>query len=284
MKFSFFTKFGALNSPPVFDAFAKGLTRHNQTIVEHDMTADVAVIWSVLWNGRMRPSQEVFNKFTQTKRPVIVLEVGCLNRDITWKIGVNGVNRNHFTWAENYIRPYPSMLQLKDHRTNGNEILICTQNPLSEQWHGQPPVANWLDNLLRNIRQHSDRPVVVRAHPRVPVQFNVTVHKNVSVVKPNPLSNDQMFINAIANARFMINHNSNPAIIAAIEGLPVHVDSTSLAWDVSNQSLAKIENPDFTDKTQWLEKIKKSEYTIEEIKRGDLFAHLLPYLSANYQL
>ena len=93
-----------------------------------------------------------------------------------------------------------------------------------------------------------------------------------------------MFINAISTARFMINHNSNPAIIAAIEGLPVCVDSTSMAWDISNKSLDKIENPDNIDKTQWLEKLKKSEYTIDEIKRGDIFGYLLPYLSANYQL
>jgi hypothetical protein len=282
MKFSFFTKFGALNSPPVFDAFAKGLTKHNQTIVEHDMTADVAVIWSVLWNGRMRPSQEVFNKFRQTNRPVIVLEVGCLNRDITWKIGINGVNRDNFSWAENYNRAYPALLTLKDHRSNGNEILICTQNPLSEQWRGQPIVSKWLDNLLVKIRQHSDRPVIVRAHPRVPVQFNLSNYKNVSVVKPHPLSNDQMFINAISTARFMINHNSNPAIIAAIEGLPVYVDSTSMAWDISNKSLDKIENPDYIDKTQWLEKIKKSEYTIDEIKRGDMLSHLLQHINTNY--
>ena len=50
MKFSIFNKFGALNSPPVFDAFVQGLTKLGQQVVEHDMTADVAVIWSVLWN------------------------------------------------------------------------------------------------------------------------------------------------------------------------------------------------------------------------------------------
>jgi len=282
MKFSIFTKFGALNSSPVFDAFAKGLARHNQTVVEHDMTADVAVIWSVLWNGRMRPSQEVFRKFTETNRPVIVLEVGCLNRDLTWKIGINGVNRNHFLWADNYNRQYPAQLQLKDHRIAGTDIVICTQNPLSEQWQGQPSTAKWVNNLIQKIRQHSERPIVIRAHPRVPVQFNVSNYKNVSVTRPHPLSNDQMFINALTNTRFIINHNSNPAIIAAIEGIPVHVDDTSIAWDISNKSLDNIENPDLTDKTQWLEKIKKTEYTIDEIKRAELFTHLMPYLNANY--
>lgn len=281
MKFSLFTKFGALNSLPVFDAFAKGLQRHNQIVVEHDMHADVAVIWSVLWNGRMRPSQEVFKKFTETNRCVVVLEVGCLNRDLTWKIGINGVNRNHFTWADNNNRQYPAQLNLNDHAINGSDIVICTQNPLSEQWQGQPTVAKWLDNLIQKIRHYSDRSIIVRAHPRVPVQFNLANYKKVSVVKPGPLSNDQMFVNAIKNTRFVINHNSNPAVIAAIQGIPVYVDATSMAWDISNKSLANIETPDFTDKTQWLENIKKSEYTIDEIKKADLFSHLLPYITAN---
>jgi hypothetical protein len=48
VRFSLFDKFGALNSPPVFSAFARGLERHGIDRSHHDLSADVAVIWSVV--------------------------------------------------------------------------------------------------------------------------------------------------------------------------------------------------------------------------------------------
>ena len=62
MKFSIFPKFGALNSKPVFDAFVEGARKLKFQVTEHDMSADVYVIWSVLWQGRMSKNKEVWDQ------------------------------------------------------------------------------------------------------------------------------------------------------------------------------------------------------------------------------
>ena len=59
MKFSLWTDYGALNSRPVFDVFATSLVDNGHTIVYNDNTADVDVIWSVLFNGRMARNKTI---------------------------------------------------------------------------------------------------------------------------------------------------------------------------------------------------------------------------------
>ena len=58
---------------------------------ENSMTADCAVIWSVLWAGRMAQNQAVYKHYRAQGRPVIIVEIGALQRGITWKVAVNNV-------------------------------------------------------------------------------------------------------------------------------------------------------------------------------------------------
>ena len=90
MRFGIFNKFGALNSQPVFEAFELGLKQLGLEYQSHDVNADVAVIWSQVWAGRMQGNQQVWQYFRNNHRPVVVLEVGLLDRGKTWKVGVNG--------------------------------------------------------------------------------------------------------------------------------------------------------------------------------------------------
>ena len=70
MKFSLYTNHGALNSKPVFEAFAKSLVDAGHSVMynepyrvfDHYDSYDVAVIWSVLWNGRMSPNQAIWEQ------------------------------------------------------------------------------------------------------------------------------------------------------------------------------------------------------------------------------
>ena len=67
MIFCLYTDYGALNSQPVFHAFAKSVVDAGHTVIynepyrvmDHYDNYDVAVIWSVLWNGRMAQNKYV---------------------------------------------------------------------------------------------------------------------------------------------------------------------------------------------------------------------------------
>ena len=83
MKFSLWRQNGALNSRPVFDAFANSLLGAGHDVVDNDDSGDVDVIWSVLWNGRMAANKRIWQANQTNKKPTIVLEVGGNRRGIT---------------------------------------------------------------------------------------------------------------------------------------------------------------------------------------------------------
>ena len=65
----------------------------------------------------------------------------------------------------------------------------------------------------------------------------------------------------------VINHNSGPGIQAAVQGTPVVVHDSSLAYPVSISN-AQIENPPQRDLTQWLLEICHTEWLLEELAQG----------------
>ena len=84
--------------PQVLDAM-----RSTDNIVENDMDADAALIWSVLWHGKMSANKCVWDHYRAQNKPVIVIEVGGLNRNQTWKLGINGINRDADFALEEYM-------------------------------------------------------------------------------------------------------------------------------------------------------------------------------------
>ena len=94
MKISVYTKFGPINSKKVFDAFIESLKNAGEEIhLNEDNNSDVTVIWSVLWQGRMLGYQKIWDECQLKNKPVVVLEVGGIKRNKTFKVGINGVNR-----------------------------------------------------------------------------------------------------------------------------------------------------------------------------------------------
>ena len=49
MRFSLWTEYGALNSKPVFDAFARSIISNGHSVTYNDPASDINVIWSVLF-------------------------------------------------------------------------------------------------------------------------------------------------------------------------------------------------------------------------------------------
>lgn len=281
MKFSLFKEYGALNSKPVFAAFEQSLIDRGYTTCESDMHSDVAVIWSVLWNGRMLGNKPVWDYYRKTNRSVVVLEVGGIQRGTTWKVGLNGVNRaaGYAPQGNDNDRAQQLGLSLKPWRTQGKYILICGQHNKSLQWQNQPPLSKWFLDTYDTIRQHSERPIVFRPHPRSRLEHIERGLKNVYRQEPCPIKNtyddfDLKFNNTWAT----VSWSSNPGIHSIIEGVPAIVGADSLAYDVAEHNLANIENPCCPDRTQWLNDYAWTEFTVEEIAQGipiDLLTNLL---------
>ena len=170
MEFNIHKRFGALNSGPVFDAFHAGANALGHT-VNVDGDSGIDVIWSVLFYGRMGGNRAIWERNISQSKPTIVLEVGGIKRGTTWKVGLNGINRDAFfgDGGNDSRRSDLLNLRLKPWRTDGEYILICGQHDKSLQWVHMPNVSNWLIKTIDTIQQHTDRPIIFRPHPRCPL-------------------------------------------------------------------------------------------------------------------
>jgi len=273
MKFSLWTQYGALNSKPVFDAFRMGCSTLGYETVNDSHDSDVDVIWSVLFNGRMAPNKAIWEKNRTSGKPTIVLEVGGIKRGTTWKVGLNGINRDaYFGPANNNSdRVHELGLTLKPWRTDGEYILICGQHDKSLQWQGLPRMSTWVMNTIEELQQYTDRPIIFRPHPRCQLHNIEDQYKNVYRQHPTKIPGTYDDYNlTFAGAYAVVNYSSNPGPQAVIAGIPAFVSHSSLAYDAANDIdfLHDINEPQRPDRQQWLNDYAHTEYTIKEIESG----------------
>ena len=271
MKFSLWTNYGALNSKPVFQAFADSLKSAGHTVVYNDNKSDIDVIWSVLWNGRMTNNKLIWESNRKNNKHTIVLEVGGIKRGTTWKVGLNGINRDAYFGPSNNdnTRAEHLGLRLSDWRKSGEYILICGQHDKSLQWRNMPRMSNWFLQTYDEIRKHTDRPIIFRPHPRCKLEHIERGLKYVYRQDPVHIGGTyDDFDMGFDNVYCTISWSSNPGIHSVIDGVPAFVGPSSLAYDVAGHNLELINYPQTPDRTQWLNDYAWTEYTVEEIAAG----------------
>lgn len=275
MKFRLWKEYGALNASNIFSAFEHSCISNGHNISDSNNIddADCHVIWSVLFHGRMARNKDIWTRCLELRKPVIVLEVGGIKRSTTWKVGLNGINRDAYFGPDsnNSDRHRLLGLSLKPWRTDGEYILLCGQHDKSLQWQGMPPMSNWFLDTYDEIRKHTQRPIIFRPHPRCRLPEIERGLRHVYRQEPKHVNGTyDSFDMGFNDIHCTISYSSNPGIHSIIEGVPAFVSTHSLAYDVANDIdfLHDIENPVMPDRTQWLNDYAHTEYTIEEISQG----------------
>jgi hypothetical protein len=159
---------------------------------------------------------------------------------------------------------------LKDYRDDGRHILICLQR--NGGWSmGFTTVSSWAENVLSTLRQHTKRPIVIRAHPgdRQAQHYlkhlaALSSHYNFSISENKTLLED------LNGCWAVVNHNSSPAVAAAIEGYPVFVTdpARSQCREIANECLADIERPLLPERLSWIQRLAMSHWKFDELKSG----------------
>ena len=274
MKLEVWTDHGPLNSKPIFEAFLKSLQDAGEKVyLNKSANADVAVIWSVLWRGRMEQYRKIWNEYRSKNKPVIVIEVGGLRRNKSFKIGINGINRDaDFANQEFDDKRWPLFKhELQPWNPSGELIVICGQHDASEQWKGMPRMEQWIAQQIKEIRHYTTRPILVRPHPRNHIQFKESDFKNVKVrfpKKDHRTYDDTDFRATLERTWAVVNHSSNPAMEAVIKGIPVFVSESSLCHDVGNTNISDINTPAMPNRINWANKLSYTEWFEDEIRQG----------------
>lgn len=265
---AYFPKSCALNSQEPLDALLASARDHGIRTVADDWSADAAVIWSVLWNGRMQANRSIYEHFRSQGRPVIVIDVGALYRGHTWKVAVNHITAQGYYGHQENLDPNRARqlnVSLANRISYSDEILIAAQHRNSLQVADIGIMEDWIERTIQQVRIYTDRPLVLRPHPRS--RLDVSRFKDVRIDEPAKISGTYDSFNFNFDYHAVINYNSGPGIQAAIEGCPVVVDQSSLAHPVSI-SIDQIDQPPVVDRDQWFLEICHTEYTVQELRKG----------------
>lgn len=275
MRVAYFPKSCAQNSGPVLTAMIDSLRRHGHTLEENSMDCDAAVIWSVLWHGKMSANQQVYEHYRSLNRPVIVADVGALYRGETWKIALNNVTAEGYYGHTERLdpdRPRKLGISLAINLSRNPRIVIAAQHARSQQVARLNSMEGWISQQVHQLRQVTDRPLIIRPHPRSRLDLT-QLPKNVEIEMPVKIENTYDSYNLIFDCHALVNLNSGPGIQAALAGTRPIVDRSSLAHPVSIQT-ADVNKPYDIDREHWLVEICHTEYTLDEIKHGTWITRL----------
>jgi hypothetical protein len=257
------------------------------------LPADVAVIQGWVHEGSSKSPhlilrQQVANN--RVNKHTIIVDSNLFNyknknHPIHYsRYSMNGV----FPTTGNYFWDNPDPLRwqqisrdldiyLKDWRTTGQHILICTQRNGGWSMKGLD-VNCWLEKTVDEIKRYSDRPIVVRGHPGDKAAKNyLKTQKGRYTVSVN-----EHILDDFKNAWAMITYNSTPGVAASIEGIPAFVTDpqpqTSQAYPVANYDLSLIENPEIKERQQWIERLSMCHWHFDELSNGSAWNHMRKFI------
>lgn len=165
-------------------------------------------------------------------------------------------------------------IDIKPWRAKGRHILICMQRNGGFSMKNLDPVV-WLDQKIKEIRQYTDRPIIIRPHPGKPQDFSKFVQSNITIMdsKSVPLTH------SMHKAWAAVFFNSSSAVAAICEGIPIFIDDSScVAKAVANMSIKNIENPEMFERDQWLFDLAAAHWNDDDGKTGRIYQKFRPFL------
>jgi len=300
-------------------ALDKGLARHNDslTIVE-DIESDTvknadAFIQTNLIKPKIANSpsrREAYQHILYSKKPFLVIESPVFRQytnlkytrlgwwSYKWTDGdFNNTNSPSDRWNKFQKE---SGIQIKDWHSPGNAILIMGQkegdSSLNLIYERYKSFYDWVADTIIEIRKYSDRPIIIRPHPRnlkhgislankLSKKYkNIKVSDNVQNVPEEQvrllghMDNEEGLKKDFAQSYCVVTYNSLSGVEAVCEGLPTFaLDDGSMVWPVTHHNLADLENLNYNmDRTQWCNDVAYTHWTAKENRKGESWAHLKP--------
>jgi hypothetical protein len=168
-------------------------------------------------------------------------------------------------------------ISLKPYRSSGNHILICLQRHGGWSMRGLS-VIDWLNRTIGDIRNYSQRPIVVRTHPG-----DKKIRRILQVRHPNTtMSFKPDLKDDLKNAWATVVYNSSPSVASTIEGVPAFLTDPqpeySQSHEVANLDISRIENPELKERQPWIEKLSMCHWNFEELRSGEAWQFFRRYI------
>lgn len=278
----------------VLHAFAQGakqqgarvLVQSEYSLVDCRLAVILGWVGTKLKGQHIQLRQSIITTQAQKGRHVMPIDSSCFkfvdynSKFLRYSLdGVfyntnNYANRNSNSSKWDLIKQTFPQLELKPWRQNGNHILLCLQRDGGWSMKGAD-LKQWAYNTILTIRQFSNRPIVVRPHPKSPGDITTLLSlPNVkSSIQGTTLEQD------LSGAWAGVFYNSSSSVASVLAGIPVFAhDSDCVVWNVANENLSKIENPIMPERTQWLYDLSACHWNDQESLQGLIYNKFLNYL------
>lgn len=270
--------------------YAEGVRNSGDSVVDVNdysvQPADASVIQGWVSKDITRPHLALRNTVIRTQPYVVGVDSNLfLYADTTnakhyLRYSFNGIFPNTGVYCDNEVDPHRWQqisrdlgITLKPYRTHGDHILLCLQR--NGGWSmGSLNVITWATETINSLRQHTDRTIVVRAHPGD--KSARTYLGSLPLSNKIKLSTNARLIDDLRNCWAAVNSNSSPVVGAAIEGVPIFVtDPTrSQCQEIANTDLSKIEEPKLVERQAWVERISMFHWNFNELQTGACWQHM----------
>lgn len=238
------------------DCFREGLARIGYRVgempKEKPEPCDVLLIWN-----RSKLNHVLASRYEAAGARVLVAENGYVGLEPDghplYAIAL-GHHSGAGTWCEGTTDRWTRLgIELNPWRSDGREIIVLPQRGIGEPSLSMP--EGWTDSVVARLKQKTDRPIRVRPHP------------GKEKTDPGP---------DLKDAWAAVTWASGAGIKAIIAGVPVfHEMPTWIGGPAAKFGIDEIESPFLGDRLPMLKRLAWSQWTLDEVRRGEPFAWLL---------
>ena len=213
----------------------------------------------LLIRGLGKKSQLAIKKCWKTERDFYAIDSGYLGNERTKSKVYHRITKNalqHLGPIKE--RPFDRLSKIgyKYLKFNpGRKILICPPSDKVMKFWAQPMPEEWTQNVIRELKKYTDRPVEVRLKPKL-----------------NERIADGNIIHALQNdVHCVVTYNSIAATEALLNGKPAIALGPNAATVLCNTDLADVENPNTFDKATiegYAAHLSYCQFTKQEMQNG----------------
>jgi hypothetical protein len=170
-------------------------------------------------------------------------------------------------------------LKLKPYRQAGNHVLLVGQNPGDASLRGLD-MFDWLEQTMLDLRQATNRPIIVRPHPVTDARMMREFQRRFGVL-PVGCKLDfpprRPMATSLRKCWLLVAYSSSSTIDALIHGVPaIALSPANMAWPVTDHSLSALEHPTLFEREQWLHDLAYAQWSADEMQNGTVWRHLRP--------
>lgn len=169
-------------------------------------------------------------------------------------------------------------LRLDNYKYYGRSILLLLQRDGGWSMKGLSTIE-WLLNTVSRIREHSDRPIIIRRHPGDKNSRNYLNDKSsfINSLRGVTISSEGLTLEEdLKNCWAVVNHNSSAIVGPIINGYHSFVTDphSSQCSEVCNIDFNLLETPKEFNRISWLQRISMFHWNFEELSNGDCWRHM----------